>query len=63
MAYFGRRPKKPGSVPRSQSGFQQERRMERFQRGVERLVGQARPERPGRELRTIRAARAGRSAR
>lgn len=63
MAFFGRKPKKPGSVPGSASGFTQERRAERLSAVVERLESAGRPSRPGRASRALRAARTGRSAR
>lgn len=66
MAYFGRRPKKPGSVPGSQSGFVQERRQERVERAVLRFVTQSRPsrqQRPSRARRAVRAARTERRGR
>jgi len=66
MAYFGRKPKKPGSVPGAASGFAQKERIERAELSVERRVSQSRPERaarPGKALRAVRAARTGRSSR
>lgn len=64
MAYFGRKPKKPGSVPGSQSGdTRQDRAVRRFLGVTERVVEAGRPLRPGRASKTVRAARSGRSAR
>lgn len=63
MAYFGRKPKKPGSVPGSQSGNVQKERLERVQAAVRRAVSEPRAERAGRALRTLRNARTARSGR
>lgn len=62
MAYFGRTPKKPGSVPGSQSGGAEVRRIERAA-GVVRQVERGRQQRPSRASRTMRAGRTGRKAR
>lgn len=63
MAYFGRKPKKPGSVPQSQSGFEQEERLERVLGRLERGVEAGRPARSGRAVRALRGGREARSAR
>lgn len=60
MAYFGRRPEKPGSTPGAGSGFaeQKEQTHRRAVRGrLERRLKDGRRERAGRNLRTARAAR------
>lgn len=60
MAFFGRKPKKPGSVPGSQSGGVQERQQARVRgivQRVERRLSAGRPERAGRADRTGRKAR------
>lgn len=56
MAYFGRRPEKPGSVPGAGSGFevQQERRAVKR---VARIIRKAKDVRQERSLRFNRAAR------
>ena len=62
MAYFGRTPKKPGSVPGSQSGNQELRGVNRRARLVRQLL-QGRQERSGRINRSVRNVRANRSGR
>lgn len=60
MAYFGRKPEKPGSKPGAASGFPEEREMthRRADRGrLERRLKDGRRERAGRNLRAARAAR------
>ena len=57
MAYFGRRPEKPGSVPGSQSG----NKGKRVAAKVRGVVGRAqRAEASGRPNRAVRNARSGR---
>lgn len=60
MAYFGRKPEKPGSTPGAGSGFAEQEEMTR-RRGVrgriERRLKDGRRERAGRNLRAARAAR------
>ena len=60
MAYFGRKPEKPGSVPGSQSGRKQERVASRV-RGVvgrvERSLAAGRPERRANAVRNARSSR------
>lgn len=63
MAYFGRKPEKPGSVPGSQAGNVQKERAERILGAVERAVKNPRPVRAGRQNRAVRALRAARSGR
>lgn len=60
MAYFGRKPEKPGSVPGSQSGGKQERAAQRVRGVVGRAVragAAGRPERANRSTRNQRSAR------
>lgn len=60
MAYFGNRPKKPGSVPGAASGFQEQRNAGRAKaaRGrLERRLKDGRRERAGRNTRQMRSAR------
>lgn len=60
MAYFGRKPEKPGSVPGSQSGGKQERAAARV-RGVvgraQRAAVNGRSERSGNAVRNARSGR------
>lgn len=63
MAYFDRKPKKPGSVPGAASGFVQERRQERAEAALERLGRRLKAGRPERAGRALRGAREGRAAR
>jgi hypothetical protein len=60
MAYFGNRPKKPGSVPGAASGFQDQKELA-HRRGVrgrlERRLKDGRRERAGRNTRQMRSAR------
>lgn len=63
MAYFGRKPQKPGSVPGAGSGFEEQERQERVGGAIARRVDQGRPSRAGRALKAVRGARGGRSAR
>jgi len=64
MAYFGRKPKEPTTVPGSASGgTTQDRAVRAVAGAVERVLDRARPSRPGRANRAVRAARGGRSAR
>jgi hypothetical protein len=60
MAYFGNRPKKPGSVPGAASGFQDQEKLthRRAIRGrIERRLKDGRRERAGRNTRAMRSAR------
>lgn len=60
MAYFGRKPEKPGSKPGAASGFQTEEQMahRRAVRGrLERRLKDGRRERAGRNTRAMRSAR------
>lgn len=66
MAYFGRRPDKPGSVPGEGNGFRGERQRAHVRGQLERLerrIEQGRPARPTRAQTAARAVRAGRSSR
>lgn len=63
MAYFGRKPKKPGSVPGAANGFVQKERVQRLGAAVRRLTSQPRAVRPGRASKAVRAARSQRSGR
>lgn len=60
MAYFGRRPEKPGSVPGSQSGGQQERAAARVRGVVGRFQRAEAAGRPGRVNRAVRNTRGSR---
>lgn len=60
MAYFGRKPEKPGSKPGAASGFAEQEEMTRRRaiRGrVERRLKDGRRERAGRNVRQMRSAR------
>jgi len=57
MAYFGKKPEKPGSVPGAASGGKEKRQAERVRGVVGRL---ARAQNAGRQVRGLRT---GRSAR
>lgn len=57
MAYFGRKPEKPGSVPGSQSGGKEKRAAARVRGGVGRAVRAQAAGRPGRANRAERSAR------
>lgn len=60
MAYFGRKPEKPGSVPGSQSGGKQERAAARVRGAAGRLARRAADGRRERQGVTARAARSSR---
>lgn len=63
MAYFGRKPEKPGSVPGSQAGNVEQERAARIEQRLERLGASPRPLRGARFNRAVRNIRAARSAR
>lgn len=63
MAYFGRSPKKPGSVPGAASGGKEQRQREEIRGGLERLeraFATGRQPRPRRADRAVRNARSSR---
>lgn len=60
MAYFGRKPDKPGSVPGSQSGGKEEKQARRLRGEIDRIekaVGSGRVARAVRMNRALRNAR------
>lgn len=59
MAYFGRKPEKPGSVPGAGSGHAEQEQVARVQ-AVGRKVARGRVERPGRAGAKARTERKGR---
>lgn len=64
MAFFGRKPKKPGSVPGAASGgAARDRAVRAVEGAVERPLDQARAPRPGQAMRALRAVRSARGGR
>lgn len=63
MAYFGRKPKKPGSVPGAASGGAEQRQQARVRGVVQRVVRRVAEGRPERQGHQARAQRGGRKAR
>lgn len=62
MAYFGRKPKKPGSVPGAASGGPEQEALGKLS-GLGRKVAGGRQARSSRTLRNVRTNRAERKAR